>query len=161
MNQLGRQRRMARIAMTAGELDTFLGAQRTCRVATVAGDGRPHVAPLWFLWHGGNLWLNSLIRSQRWADVLREPRVAVAVDAGEDYAELRGVEISGRAEVVGDVPRTSQRVPQLLEPERLYALKYSGGGTFAPDGRHAWLLVVPEKIVSWDFRKNPGLRMAR
>ena len=24
------------------------------------------------------------------------------------------------------------------------------------DGRHAWLRVVPEKIVSWDFRKIPG-----
>jgi hypothetical protein len=22
-----------------------------------------------------------------------------------------------------------------------------------PDGRHAWLRVVPDKVVSWDFRK--------
>jgi hypothetical protein len=28
--------------------------------------------------------------------------------------------------------------------------------TYTPDGRHAWLKVVPEKIVSWDFRKIPG-----
>jgi nitroimidazol reductase NimA-like FMN-containing flavoprotein (pyridoxamine 5'-phosphate oxidase superfamily) len=161
MNQLRQQRRMARIAMTVEELDTFLGGQRTCRVATVADDGRPHVAPLWFLWHDGNLWLNSLIRSQRWADLTRDPRVAVTVDAGEDYSELRGVEISGLAKAVGDVPRTSQRVPQLLEPERLYALKYTGRDSFTPDGRHAWLVVAPDKIVSWDFRKNPGLRMER
>ncbi len=24
---------------------------------------------------------------------------------------------------------------------------------FELDGRHAWLRVVPDKIVSWDFRK--------
>jgi Pyridoxamine 5'-phosphate oxidase len=158
MNQLRPQRRMARIAMTGEEIDSFLRAQRTCRVATVAGDGRPHVAPLWFLWHEGHLWLNSLIRSQRWADVIRDPRVAIGVDAGEDYFELRGVELSGRAEVIGDVPRTSQPVTQLFEPERLFALKYSGTDRFAPDGRHAWLRTVPDKIVSWDFRKNPNLR---
>jgi nitroimidazol reductase NimA-like FMN-containing flavoprotein (pyridoxamine 5'-phosphate oxidase superfamily) len=158
MNQLRPQRRMARIAMTTEEIDSFLGGQRTCRVATVAGDGRPHVAPLWFLWHDGHLWLSSLIRSKRWADVIRDPRVAVGVDAGEDYFELRGVEVCGRAEVVGDVPRTSERVAQLAEPERLYAVKYSRTDRFAPDGRHAWLRIVPDKIISWDFRKNPSLR---
>jgi hypothetical protein len=26
------------------------------------------------------------------------------------------------------------------------------------DGRHAWLRLVPEKIVSWDFRKLPAER---
>jgi hypothetical protein len=25
-----------------------------------------------------------------------------------------------------------------------------------PDGRHAWLGLVPDKITSWDFRKLPG-----
>jgi hypothetical protein len=26
-----------------------------------------------------------------------------------------------------------------------------------PDGRHAWLRLTPEKLVSWDFRKLAGL----
>ena len=25
------------------------------------------------------------------------------------------------------------------------------------DGRHAWLRIVPDKIVSWDFRKLAAL----
>jgi hypothetical protein len=66
------------------------------------------------------------------------------------------VEISGTATPVGDVPRGAAHVPELVEPERLFARKYAGVDTYAPDGRHAWLKVVPEKIVSWDFRKIPG-----
>src|SRR5439155_4473481 len=41
------QRRGRKIAMTPEELDAYLGAQRTCTVATVSHDG-PHVTALWF-----------------------------------------------------------------------------------------------------------------
>jgi len=152
------QRRGRRIAMTAEEVDAFLAAERTCRVATTGGDGQPHVAPLWFVWDGAELWLNSLVRSQRWTDLARDPRIAVVVDAGTEYWELRGVELTGRAEIVGDVPRGAEPVADLAGPERLFARKYQGGDDFAPDGRHGWLRVRPDRVVSWDFRKNPALR---
>ena len=61
------QRRGRRIMMTPAELDSFLAEQRTCRVATVSADGRPHVSALWFVWDGSSLWLYSLTRSRRWA----------------------------------------------------------------------------------------------
>ena len=151
------QRRGRAIAMTAGEADEFLTAERTCRVATAGQDGRPHVAPLWFVWDGQSLWLSSLVRSQRWTDLMRDPRVAVIVDAGVEYNELRGVELSGAVAGVGGVPRTAEPDPSLAEPERLFADKYTGGVAVPADGRHAWLRLTPEKLVSWDFRKLAAL----
>jgi hypothetical protein len=139
--------------MTAAEVDEFLTGMRTCRVATVGRDGRPHVAPLWFVWDGASLWLNSIVRSQRWTDLARDSRVAVVVDAGAEYGELRGVELSGAVAGVGDVPRTAVPDPALAAAERLFAAKYAGRDEFTPDGRHAWLRLTPDKIVSWDFRK--------
>ena len=188
------QRRGRVIAMSADELTSFLGEQRTCRFATTGPDG-PHVAPVWFVWDGQALWVYSLTRSQRWANLARDPRVAVVVDDGHHYHELRGVEVEGEAVMVGPVPRTGgedQPAPELAEPERLMAAKYfgpaSGGGPdgggpdggpsdgqpdgggpdgspasdgqpdgggpeMVHDGRHAWLRITPDKIVSWDFRK--------
>ena len=87
------QRRGGKIAMDVEERDAFLASERTCRVATVGGDGAPHVTPLWFVWDGSALWLTSIVRSQRWTDLQREPRISVVVDAGTDFMELRGVEI--------------------------------------------------------------------
>ena len=151
------QRRGRAIAMTAAEVDEFLAGERTCRVATVGRDGRPHVAPLWFVWDGRSLWLSSVVRSQRWTDLRHDPRVAVVVDAGVEYTGLRGVEFSGTVVAVGDVPRTATPDPQLAEPERLFAGKYAGGVAVPPDGRHGWLRLTPEKLVSWDFRKLAAL----
>ena len=82
-----------------------------CRLGSVDGDGAPHVSPLWFVWDGAALWLHSIVKSQRWVNLMRDPRVSVAVDGGTGYFELRGVELLGRVEVVGDVPRAEQPNP--------------------------------------------------
>lgn len=143
--------------MTPQEIDTFLGAQRTCRVATVSPDGRPHVGALWFVWDATSLWLYSIVRSRRWADLRHDPRVAVVVDDGTEYGELRGVELSGTVEFVGEAPRTGGPHPDLEVVERLFAAKNFGLESMPHDGRHAWLRLTPDSVVSWDFRKMPGL----
>ena len=150
------QRRGRRIAMSPAERDDFLASERTCRVATTGPHG-PHNTPLWFVWDGTALWLTSIVKSQRWADLARDPRVAVLVDAGESYEELRGAELLGSVSVVGEVPRTGEDRPELAQPELLMARKYSGSDTFQHDGRHAWLRLVPDKITTWDFRKLASL----
>lgn len=138
--------------MASDEVDAFLAQERTCRVATVGADG-PHATPLWFVWHGGALWLYSLSRSQRWTDLGRDPRVAAVVDAGHEYGELRGVEVRGTVAVVGEVPRTGEPSDELAAPERLFAQKYFSTDEMWHDGRHGWLRLTPERLVSWDFRK--------
>jgi len=169
---MAEQRRGRSIAMNADELNSFLGQQRTCRLATL-GSGGPHVSPVWFVWDSTALWVYSLTRSQRWTDVARDPRVAAVIDAGEEYAELHGVEIEGDAEVVGPVPRTGHEdppPPELAIPEHLMAAKYRQGGLahdgglargeMVHDGRHGWLRITPRKIMSWDFRKLAALHRA-
>ncbi|MFJ5773732.1 pyridoxamine 5'-phosphate oxidase family protein [Streptomyces sp. NPDC093094] len=151
------QRRGRKIMMTAEERDAFLAAERTCRVATVSADGAPHVSPLWFAWDGDALWLYSITRSKRWADLRRDPRVAVTVDAGHEYDELRGVELTGSVEFVGEAPRTGEPHPGLASVERLFARKYFALDELPHDGRHAWLRLVPEAVRSWDFRKLAAL----
>jgi nitroimidazol reductase NimA-like FMN-containing flavoprotein (pyridoxamine 5'-phosphate oxidase superfamily) len=154
MTSRSEQRRGRRIMMDRQERDAFLAEQRTCRVATVSADGSPHATPLWFYWDPageddgegeGALWLYSLTRSQRWADTVREPRVAVVVDAGHEYGELRGVEVRGSAEPAEAPPAVRKG----------FARKNFGLDEVPPDGRHDWLRITPTAIRSWDFRKIP------
>ncbi|MFJ9688445.1 pyridoxamine 5'-phosphate oxidase family protein [Streptomyces bacillaris] len=151
------QRRGRRIMMTPGERDAYLREQRTCRVATLASDGPPHIGALWFVWDGTSLWLYSITRSLRWSQLREDPRIAVVVDDGEAYDELRGVELSGTAEFVGEAPRTGEPCPELDVPERLFPAKYFGMTEMPHDGRHAWLRLTPSTVTSWDFRKLADL----
>lgn len=161
MAELKEQKRSRRIAMTDDERDAYLSEARVCRVATVGADGSPHVTPLWFVWDGSHLWLNSIVQSQRWVDLARLPRIAVVIDGGHDFHELHGVEVEGTVAVVGEVPREATDNAELAPIESAFARKYSGSDTYAPDGRHAWLRIDPSKITSWDFRKNEALRPRR
>jgi pyridoxamine 5'-phosphate oxidase-like protein len=146
------QKRGRRIAMSTDEVDAFLAAQRTCRVASIGPDG-PHATPLWFHWDGTHFWLYSITRAQRWADLMKDPRIGIVVDAGDDYFGLHGVEISGTVEVVGEVPRTGEPNDELGAVEMPFVKKNFGLDEMFYDGKHAWLRVTPTKIASWDFRK--------
>lgn len=113
----------------------------------------PHVAPVWFVWAYGAMWILSPNRSQRWVNLERNPRAGAVVDAGTASDTLRGVQLSGQVEIVGEVPRSGgPGVAELDDVEPLYAAKYADGGSIY-DGKHAWLRLVPHTIVSWDFRK--------
>ncbi|WP_242525605.1 pyridoxamine 5'-phosphate oxidase family protein [Phycicoccus sp. DTK01] len=147
------RRRASRLTMDGAELDHFLAQARTCRVATAGPEG-PHVSPLWFLWLQGELWLNSVVATRRAQHLAADPRVAVVVDDGETYDRLRGVELRGRAQWVGEVPRRGAPDERLEAVEQGFHAKYRDPALPIPhDGRHAWLRLRPLHISSWDFRK--------
>lgn len=142
--------------MTPGERDAFLESQRTCRVGTIGLDG-PHNTALWFLWDG-QLPVDAVHSAgQRWADLQRDQRVAIVVDDGSDYSELRGVEILGSAEFVGEQPRTGEPHEELAVMEPQVFSKYFNTTDVFHGGKHAWIRVRPAKISSWDFRKLASL----
>jgi len=135
--------------MTPEELEEFLRTERTVRVGTAAGE--PHVAPLWFVWHEGAMYFNSLKRSRRSKDIERGSRVAACVDAGHEYVELRGAILYGTIEAAGDVPHIRQ----------MFGDKYWNGIEIPEVKSHAWLVLRPDKVVSWDFKKIPTGRDRR
>jgi hypothetical protein len=107
--------------------------------------------------------LYSLVNSQRWHGLQRDARVALVVDSGVDWSELRGVQIQGRAVPQGEVPRLGGPAdPELMAVEDGFQRKYRSVNPkyrnrpdvpLEYDGRHAWLRVETSKITSWDFRK--------
>jgi len=136
------------------ELDRLLAETHEIHVATVSPNGRPHVAPLWFVWHEGALWLNSLIKSRRTRDVAAGSPVAVCADAGTEYPELRGAVLEGSfVDASAD--------PGLAGAKAAFAAKYWSGAEMPVTKSHVWLKLVPEKIASWDFRKIPRGRDPR
>lgn len=139
----------SKLRMTDEELDAFLTEQRTLRLASVDDEGWPHVVPLWFVWRDQRFYVNNLRRSKRTRLLQEGTRSALTVDAGEEYAELRGV--SCRV-----TPRFIDAETEDTEPLRLaHARKYLGIDEPLPLMKsHQWLELTPEgSLTSWDFRK--------
>ena len=107
--------------MATDEVDAYLRSGRTCRVGTVGADGGPRVSPLWFVSDGEAVWLNSGAKSQRWTNMVRDPRVSVVVDGDDEYMELHGVEVVGDAELSARCPARVPTIEQNNRPDRARA----------------------------------------
>jgi len=72
----------------------LLESTALAHVATVGPDGAPQNNPVWFGWDGEHLLFSQTTTRQKYANVGREPRVALSiVDPANDYRylEIRGV----------------------------------------------------------------------
>jgi general stress protein 26 len=142
------------LRMTTKELETFLARERTVRVGTVSPSGEPHVAPLWFVWHEGTMYFNSLKRSRRGRDIAHGSRVSACVDAGHEYGELHGAVLYGTLAPIESVELGAKI-------RKLFGEKYWGGMDIPEVRSHTWFALRPDEIVSWDFKKIPQGRDRR
>jgi nitroimidazol reductase NimA-like FMN-containing flavoprotein (pyridoxamine 5'-phosphate oxidase superfamily) len=143
------------LSLSVEELDAYLAERRAARVATVGPDGTPHVVPLWFVWHGGALFLNSTLGNPTVENMLRTGTAAAVIDDGDEYEELRGVVLRGEVERLGETAPS--------DVERAWSDKYMGGGE-VPYRRwrnRTWFRLTPVRTASWDFRKIPAAKARR
>jgi general stress protein 26 len=68
-------------------------------VATVWPDGRPHLMPVWAMWHDRSLWFSSSKASRKATNLAANPHCTVGTDDA-----LEPVIIEGDVEVVSDWP---------------------------------------------------------
>jgi PPOX class probable F420-dependent enzyme len=67
--------------MSNEEAYRFLAeGRRTGKLATVQADGRPHVAPIWFVLDGPDLVFNTGAETAKGRALRRDPRAALTVD---------------------------------------------------------------------------------
>jgi nitroimidazol reductase NimA-like FMN-containing flavoprotein (pyridoxamine 5'-phosphate oxidase superfamily) len=139
------------LRMTPDQLEAFLTEQRTARIGTISPNGEPHVVPMWFVWHDGAIFMNTLKRARRTRDIETGSRVAVCIDAGYEYAELCGAVLYGSFEDVAES----------ADVRKLFGEKYWNGMDIPEVKSHRWIVMRPDKIVSWDFKKIPANRDPR
>ena len=88
-------------AMSDTEYRDFVTAgTRMAKWATTRRDGRPHVAPVWFVLEGDDLLITTGSKSVKGRAVLRDPRVGLCID--NDRPPYAFVLIEGCASVSTD-----------------------------------------------------------
>jgi PPOX class probable F420-dependent enzyme len=100
--------------MTEAEWRAFLAhGTRTAKLATTRADGRPHLAPVWFLLEGDELVFNTGRGTVKGRTLARDPRVMVCVD--DERPPFSYVLVQGRAALsddLDDVRRWAGRIAE-------------------------------------------------
>lgn len=88
--------------MSGEEIRAFLqDAPRTCHLATVREDGRPHVVPIWFTVDDGDILFATSSASVKGKNLGRTGFAAVSVD--ESTPPFSFVALEGPVELVDDI----------------------------------------------------------
>ena len=92
--------------MTETQWRAFLSeGTRTAKIATTRADGRPHVAPVWFLLDGDDLVFNTGRTTVKGRTLARDGRVALCVD--DDRPPFAFALVEGRATLSEDLPQVA------------------------------------------------------
>jgi PPOX class probable F420-dependent enzyme len=141
--------------MTDEELADFLESNMKVQVATIGPDGTPHLTTLFYVMVDGRMFFWTYGRSQKIRNLRRDARITCLVEDGEDYFELRGATITGKAELLDDYD-------QLKDLGGRVARRMAGGADLGDFGdqivakqaeKRVGVFVDPVKIATWDHRK--------
>lgn len=160
-----------KLALEPGELDDLMNSTWNMRIATVGPGNRINLTPLWFGWAGGRIY--AFARGQKVANLRRDPTCTVLVDRNERFPELQGAMFQGIAQVLEDAEAEAADPFLDSEVRAQMGQKYSGGHgdplvdeerrnestARGPDWR--WIVVTPERLVSWDNFKLEAIRRQR
>jgi len=141
------------VAMSDAEVAALLGSARKVQLATINPDGTPHLVTMFYALIDGRIAFWTYRTSQKARNLARDPRLACLIEDGEDYFELRGVQVTGSVRVVADQPG-------VLDIGRRIAGGLSGVPGDALDDyvahaarKRVGYIVEPTRVVSWDHRK--------
>ena len=145
------------IAMSDAEIDEYLHGRRTMNVASIGPDGRVHLVAMWYGFTSDDepaFWTYG--RSQKVLNLQRDPRITCLIESGDEYSQLRGIELVGTATILhahDDVMAIGRSVFERYNGE------WSEGAAAAVATMGAKRVAVRidvEKVVSWDHSKLGG-----
>ncbi len=133
-------------AALSPEIRDFLAhGTRTAKLGFVAADGRPLVAPVWFVVEGDEVWFNTGGGTAKGRAIARDPRLVLCVDI--EQPPYAFVQVQGEAAV-------SEDPAELRASAALIAARYMGAERAEEFGRRnavpGELLVKlrPTKVVT-------------
>lgn len=117
------------------EILSKLTSQQNLWIATVRPDGRPHLAPIWFVWHNDKIYLGTDPKSVKARNLRANERVSCALEDGAHPVICEGI---------------AQHVPAPWAEDVLAAFfqKYEWDLNKEAQYNDVWA-ITPEKWMAW------------
>ncbi len=148
------------IELTDAEIRAFLDSRKTLIIVSNGKDGYPHPMPMWFYVDDeGCLYCTTFSKSQKVLNWQRDPKASLLVESGLEYAQLKGIVIYARAEIIEDLDTAIDTLVKIntrgttIDAAQRQALTAAVSKTAS---KRAVIKFHPERYVSWDHSKLAG-----
>jgi nitroimidazol reductase NimA-like FMN-containing flavoprotein (pyridoxamine 5'-phosphate oxidase superfamily) len=147
--------------MTEDEVWAYVTDAHTGILTTLRRDGVPVALPVWYACIERTIYVST--RGKKLLRIAHDPRASFLVESGDEWADLRGVHLTGTASVA-DLDR-DLRTEALAELDRKYAafrmasdkMPSSAATTYANTMR--WITFTPDaRVLNWDNARLLGTR---
>lgn len=141
--------------MSAAERLALLDEEGVVVVTSLGPRGWPHAMPMWFVVRDGEVWIWTFAKSQKARNLERDRRATLLVEAGEAYAELRGVMIEAEAELVAAEAAVLELGLEIAARYRTAAEPSAAERAVleAQARKRVAIRFRPLRTASWDHRK--------
>lgn len=115
-----------------------LESERNIWMATVRPDGRPHLVPVWYVWHNDKIWISTPDSTVKVKNLKQNNRISVALEDGNKPVILEGT---------GTIHAAAAQVSQ--EVLEIFLTKYDWHIATDTDAVYSMLEVTPKRILNW------------
>ena len=139
--------------MTPEQSMAMLAAGRKLQLASINPDGTPHLVTMYYVLIDGRITFWTYRSSQKARNLARDPRVTCLVETGEEYFDLRGVQVQGTAQCITDpaaVHEIGRRIATVMSGQPADGLEEYVARAARKRVGYA---VEPFRIISWDHGK--------
>ena len=139
-----------KVAMSKEEVTKFLATPRIARISTV-DNGKPHIAPVWYLYDGKNFFISTGTNTRKARNIKKNPQVSLIIDHSDGMFKHKCVIVEGRAELTraGHPETTRQIYGRYLGQQ---GLKHPFAQALLKGDQYV-VRIEPVKIISWDYSK--------
>jgi PPOX class probable F420-dependent enzyme len=145
------------IKMTRDERRAFVREAKTATLVTNGKDGYPHAVAMWFYSDDDDVvWMTTYRKSQKVANLRRDPKAAIHVESGVTYETLKGVLLRGDIEIVDDAERVLETLTRITEKMTDSTIENVDEGMRLMASKRIVMKFTPVKFASWDHTKLGG-----
>jgi nitroimidazol reductase NimA-like FMN-containing flavoprotein (pyridoxamine 5'-phosphate oxidase superfamily) len=119
------------------KLQNLIGKKAYAQLATLLKSRGPHLIPIWIDFDGENLYINTIVGSQKDKNMIKSPEVALSVIDPENPSS--SVLIRGKV-IDRDLKNAEDHVNKLAQ-------HYTGKNYTGPKGKRALYKIQPLKVI--------------
>ena len=148
------------IKLSDEEQRDFLAKGKTIYMASNGVDGYPHLIAMWYGLEDGKILMTTYRKSQKVANLRRDPKCTLLLETGDTYDKLKGLFLRGECEVIDDEQTTLETLAKVgaraagstapMPAEALEALRHQAR-------KRVTLVFRTQKTRSWDHSKLGGV----